>query len=123
MRVSGNSKITEIPQIADAIKQPDSYVRDFSYLAAPKNTDKPLLLAVNFTPQAIKDLLNKANQPIWSQDRPATLVWLVKYDTKGPHLFSNDDEPIVNILKENENQFVVLLNSQERPRIKISHHS
>lgn len=92
IKVSGNSAITNIDGISGALEDPNQYVRNFSYTKAANNSTMPLLLNVNFTPQAINDLLQQTGQPIWSQNRPLTLIWLVTKNASGLHLINNSSE-------------------------------
>jgi uncharacterized protein len=102
IRVSGNSAIATVPQIKDAMKKTNDYVRAFSYFSDKQKQDNPLLFQVNFSQAAINSLLRIAGQPVWAKDRPLTLVWLVVRDVNGTQIFNeNSNASVVQILKEN----------------------
>ncbi|MGD9153629.1 MAG: DUF2066 domain-containing protein [Gammaproteobacteria bacterium] len=104
IKVSGNIDIVKIDEINDAIKKPNQYIRDFSYIQVPSDATTPLTLQVNFAPQSINNLLKQTGQPIWKKNRPLTLVWLATQDVSGTQLNNNDDNPIVKNLTDDAKQ-------------------
>lgn len=100
IKVSGNIDIAKISEINDATKNPNQYIRNFSYTQASSNETNSLILQVNFAPQSINNLLKQTGQPIWKKNRPLTLVWLATQDTSGTQLSNSDDNPIVKALND-----------------------
>lgn len=98
IKVSGNAKVADIDEISSAIKNPDNYVRDFSYIQNSTDIDNPLILQVNFAPKSIDNLLNQVGQPIWKKNRPLTLIWLAVQDKSTPQLTNNNDDATVQLL-------------------------
>lgn len=104
IKVSGNIDITKIDEINDAIKNPNQYIRDFSYTQVPSDKTQSLILQVNFAPQSINNLLKQTGQPIWKKNRPLTLVWLATQNASGTQLNNSDDNPIVKALTDDAEQ-------------------
>ena len=104
IKVSGNANIANINEITNAVKNPNSYIRDFSYISTSDNTDTPLLLQVSLIPKSIDNLLNQAEQPIWKKNRPLVLIWLVTQDNSGPQLQNDGNSPTIKLLTGDANQ-------------------
>ncbi|MFQ3323742.1 MAG: hypothetical protein ACI90U_001565 [Pseudomonadales bacterium] len=100
IRVSGSSTVLLNSDIQRAIKNAARYLNKFSYQKTPPSADSsieglqplPYTLELQFRKPAILDLLRASNEPIWAEDRPATLVWLVVDDLAGRRLPLGDDE-------------------------------
>jgi hypothetical protein len=100
IRVSGSSTVLLNSDIQRAIKNAARYLNKFSYQKTPPSADSsieglqplPYTLELQFRKPAILDLLRSSNEPIWAEDRPATLVWLVVDDLVGRRLPLGDDE-------------------------------
>ena len=100
VRISGSSTVVLNSDIQRAIKNAVRYLTKFSYQKTPLAADSiaegpqplPYSLELQFRKPAILDLLRSSNEPIWAEDRPATLVWLVVDDLAGRRLPLGDDE-------------------------------
>jgi hypothetical protein len=100
IRVSGSSTVLLNSDIQRAIKNAARYLNKFSYQKTPPSADSsseglqplPYTLELQFRKPAILDLLRASNEPIWAEDRPATLVWLVVDNLTGRRLPLGDDE-------------------------------
>lgn len=96
IKASGNTKIATIPAIADAIKHPDKYVRNFSY--NENNEDNSITLHVDFSSDAVNNLLNQLGQPMWGKNRPLILVWFATQNQAAPQLLNTNDNESIKIL-------------------------
>jgi hypothetical protein len=100
IRVSGSKSVLSNSNIKGAIKNASRYLSKFSYQATPpqqKDAEEvreqlPYSLELQFRKPAILDLLRASNEPIWAENRPVTLMWLVIDDTDGRRLPTDDDE-------------------------------
>lgn len=84
VKVTGNSQTVQALDLAAAAAGAENYVQQYSFEANPgasgqNATDSahPYLMQVDFAPNAINGFLLKENLPVWGQDRPLTLFWIV----------------------------------------------
>jgi uncharacterized protein len=89
IKVSGNAKVIKQHDIANTVYSASSYVQEYSYQKITDKEKARLTIQVNFSPDAINQLLMKAKQPLWPKDRPLTLIWLVVRDAEGLHFVSS----------------------------------
>lgn len=93
VRISGSHQFLNDNKsvITNALKDVDSYVKQFSYhqRSASEKTIK-----VIFNENRINALLNSAKQPVWEKNRPLTLVWLEGVDSEP--LIASDMEKLFN---------------------------
>ena len=100
VRVSGSSTVLLNSGIQRAIKKASRYLNKFSYQKTPLRPDHtakgaeqlPYSLELQFRKSAILNLLRASNEPIWAENRPVTLMWLVVDDLIGRRLPADDDE-------------------------------
>ena len=77
IKISGNPSIMTVPAIQTATKKVDQYVQSYSYITQNDiEGDSQLYLNVTFDTKSLADLLEQANQPVWSSDRPLVLAWM-----------------------------------------------
>ena len=102
VRVSGDSRAIESPDIVAALSKPDRYLLQFGYEKLPPRESRltgagtgslfsetlllgsneefealpELLLKLQFDERAINQLLRRAGLPIWASSRPEVLLWL-----------------------------------------------
>lgn len=99
VRVSGSEDVREHPLVAQRTRQPLSFVSEFQYAdiedAAQAEQGFNHLLKLRYSNRLVRKLLADAALPVWSVNRPKTLVWLVEdnvefgkqmmpYDTDSP---------------------------------------
>lgn len=82
IKYSGNPNIMSLPDVQAALPQLDRWVKQYAYQANPENMNLPWVLQVRFDGKLLEQLLMKANQVLWSADRPAvlSLVYLQQGD-------------------------------------------
>lgn len=72
-RASGLSSVPRNAPVREALERPAGYYNEFVFF----DREGGLHLRINFTGEAILDLLHRARLPIWWTQRPTVLVWLV----------------------------------------------
>lgn len=92
VRVSGQRSALDHPAVKQAINNAQNYLFGFTYQSSnQKITDKgkvvpAVKLQLNYSPEAIDQLLRKSQLPLWPAQRPKILVWLVAQDQTGLRL-------------------------------------
>lgn len=90
-RVSGQPQLVENhASVKQAINNAEHYVQSFYFTRSEQNdqTDKPLKLHVTYQSQPIQQLLKKHDLPVWGQDRPLVLLWVIN-DNDDPRVLTN----------------------------------
>jgi hypothetical protein len=90
IRLSGARDILEAPAVGPIVSDAARYVRGFSYLekdaissTARVSGAKQLFISVEFAGDALQKELRNAGLPVWSVNRPATLLWLAVREPGG----------------------------------------
>jgi len=76
VKVGGQKSLLQQPAVAAALREPNRFVLQFGYEAGTQG-GAPQRLAASFQPDAIKQLLRGNGLPIWPENRPVVLAWLV----------------------------------------------
>lgn len=120
VKVSGDPRWLENPTIERAITQAQNYVEATSYFS--ESVQLPLedntaaddadtesfylaeqrIISVNFAAALVDELLADANIPVWDDNRPSVLVWMVLQSSSGDREFLTvDSNPeIVDLLQD-----------------------
>lgn len=86
VRMTGLKPLPNTAAVRGAIANPDRYYAQYGFVTRPAQRvpegdsggdATETRLAVRFDTQAVLDLLRAAELPIWGQDRPRVLIWLV----------------------------------------------
>jgi len=86
IKVTGNTDVLSQAPVRRALSNAEAYVDTWSYRAAfsvEGVTDTRVVLNVSFFEPEVLSLLDTAGIPIWPQNRPYTLVWMVIQDELG----------------------------------------
>lgn len=83
IKTAGNEAILQGFGVADAIEKAEEYATDIEQLSDD-------LLSVQFSDVGIRQLFRTANVPLWSAQRPVTLVWLLVNDDQGRRIVDGD---------------------------------
>lgn len=92
VRVSGQRSALEHPAVREAINNAQNYLFGFTYQSTnQKITDNgktfpAVKLQLNYSPEAIDQLLRQSQLPLWPAQRPKVLVWVAVKDSAGLHL-------------------------------------
>jgi len=76
VRVTGRRDAASNPAVRSAAGTPAALVQQYQLLDGGR-------VRVQFDPQALRNRLDAADQPVWGDARPVTLVWLVMEDATG----------------------------------------
>ena len=93
VRMTGLKPLPNTAAVRGAIANPDRYYAQYGFVTRPAQQvaeddsggdHTETRLAVRFDTRAVLDLLRSAELPIWGQDRPRVLIWLVldRHDAK-----------------------------------------
>lgn len=97
IRISGNTNLHQEAAIQLALNNPQDYYYQYSY----GNTDKTFqvgqeiipaqILKIHFEPSSVAKLLRTAGYPVWGNNRPSVLIWLVVETESGRIVLSEAD--------------------------------
>lgn len=102
VRASGNRLAADNERIAQALRRPSSWVREFSYSSldaadmVPATENSPALtrmMKVVFSRPAVEKLLRDAGLSIWPNNRPLVVVWVVIDDYQSARWLNADNFP------------------------------
>ncbi len=96
VKLTGNSKIMQVPGIQEAVSNTDNYVAGVGYKSLPAEPGEPpkTELQVSFSRQAVDHLIRWAQLPILPSERPKLLIWIVRDDpVSGRQFVSNQNLP------------------------------
>ena len=120
VKVSGDPRWLENPAIERAIAQAQNYVEATSYISEsiqlpledntlPLDSDEEQfymaeqrIISVNFAAALIDELLADAGIPVWDDNRPSVLVWLVLQNSAGDREFltAGSNPEIVKVMQD-----------------------
>lgn len=79
IRASGREDIMENEVLQDALQSASDYISQYGFIqidAAEPNADARRFVRFTFSQDIVERLLNRAGEPVWTKDRPSSLVWL-----------------------------------------------
>lgn len=91
IKVSGSRSVTELSATQEALGAAREMLRQYSYVQLEGGGD--LAARVEFDPPQIRALLAQAGAPLWTANRPAVLIWLVREDASGRAFVSAESDP------------------------------
>ena len=102
VRVSGNHSVLENAQVRKATRSAEKYLKQFSYFAKDSDQQggKQLMIKMEFESLQVENLLRGEALPIWSKNRPSTLVWVVVDDDEGRRFVGSADAAITENIQE-----------------------
>lgn len=99
VKVTGERSAGGVPALASLIQDPSQFLQQYRYEQAPAASGAPaltyydltrigtpaipptgLLLSAHFDPEVVDHAVRAAHEPLWGQERPATLVWIALQD-------------------------------------------
>ena len=95
LKITGEHRLLEHPNILEALGNAQSYVESISYVSETAgrsvlNQENELVpleeqryIEVSFATSLIQELLVSANIPLWDSNRPSVLVWMVLQNSEG----------------------------------------
>lgn len=89
VRVSGQASALANPEVQQAADSAQNFLYGFSYNATSEQIQEgdksfpAMEVQLNYSQEAIQQLLREAHLPLWPAQRPKVLVWLVVEDANG----------------------------------------
>ena len=102
IRVSGDSTIVNQPGVKTALKKPERFVQEYSYLDPPSAADTGFILKMRFDDEAIAQILDETGVAVWGENRPLILLWLSVASSKGMEIIGNASPSPVYILLQKQ---------------------
>ncbi len=116
VKITGERAAPGLPALADVLKDPSQFLQQYRYQQATTDgnaastptvlfdltrTGTPaipptnLTLWAKFDPEVLNHAVRSANEPLWGQERPVTLVWLAIEDASSKGILSATNNPAV----------------------------
>lgn len=94
VRISGHESVLGNDAIVAAIKDASRFTKQFSYERTVDEVgEEQLLVTLEFESSLVVDTLRGAGMPLWSDNRPSVLVWLVVEDADGRRFVGTEKDP------------------------------
>lgn len=91
IKISGNSEINSVPGIQDLLQHSQDYVKSYHYFNRQENNQNQLYLDITFDKKILIQKLSQANQAIWPDNRPLTLIWINTDSTQPSNILAASD--------------------------------
>lgn len=88
IRVTGEAEPTKNSLVNQSLLDVTDYIVQFQYL----DVDGKQHLWVQFDPKQVKQLLRKAQLPVWGQHRPQAIFWIAREDKYGRDIVSDGEQ-------------------------------
>lgn len=95
VRMSGRADAARFDEIQLALSTAQIYLKQYSYKRERKVDEggEQLILVLEFESEQVDKQLRLAGLPLWSGNRPTTLVWLVVEDGEGRRIAGTESSP------------------------------
>lgn len=107
VRVTGDRKIADLPELSGHLSQAQNYVLQFGYgrsdqtLTDEQGVESPAFaLTFRFSEPAVEKLLKRLQLPNWPASRPSLLVWLIEDQWPNGRALVKAPEPEQSIRQE-----------------------
>lgn len=90
-RISGDTVAFNEPAVKAALKTPQRYLREFSYITGEREQQ---YLRLQFDKSQLNRLLRQAKQPIWGENRPSLMTWVAVEGAGERHLINSDESTL-----------------------------
>ena len=118
VKITGERSAGGVPALANLIQDPSQFLQQYRYEQAPTTGGAPaltyydltrtgtpaipptgLLLSAQFDPEVMDQAVRAAHEPLWGQERPATLIWIALQDSNNVSIVSaSNNSTIVQAL-------------------------
>lgn len=114
VKVTGERSAGNVPALVNLIKDPSQFLSQYRYTQAPATSGTPaltyydltrtgtpaipftgLLLSAHFDPEVVDQAVRAAHEPLWGQERPRTLVWIVLQNGSNVSIVSASNNPVL----------------------------
>lgn len=97
VKVTGNPAAAGQPQFQPLLQQAEQWLQRYQYRATP-GAAVPQTLVASFDRQAINRRIYDAGLPVWGQNRPRVVVWLLMESNGGRSLVGGELRPDLQAL-------------------------
>lgn len=106
IKVSGNDKILDKPEVKDSIDKAEQLLQEYSYSPSPTTPATPYLFNAKFDKESINRALRNADVQVWGQNRPMILAWIEYEIPSKPAVIIDSDSPgeIQTLIKKYSDQ-------------------
>lgn len=97
-RLSGLTVLPESNALRAARRTPDRFYTQYRYYATDRYDElgQPLTqLSLQFSPQAVRALIARAQLPLWTLNRPRVALWLAERSGGGTDLIEDPEHPLL----------------------------
>ncbi|MGB9429332.1 MAG: DUF2066 domain-containing protein [Gammaproteobacteria bacterium] len=114
VKITGERTAGGVPALANLIQNPSQFLQQYRYEQAPANggtapvtyydltrtgaaaiAPTGLLLSAKFDPEVVNHAVRAAHEPLWGQERPATLIWLALEDGSSKSIVSAGNNSVI----------------------------
>lgn len=114
VKVTGERTEGGVPALAKLVQDPSQFLQQYRYKQKPATGGAPaltyydltrtgapaipptgLLLSAKFDPGLVDQAVRAAQEPLWGEERPATLIWLAIDDASGKNIVSSGSNAVV----------------------------
>lgn len=102
-RLTGQLDLPSSPALRRALNTPEDYYTRFRYLRTQRYDDlgTPIVvLALRFSPTAVRDLMSAAQLPLWTLNRPSVVAWVSVNGPGGATLINDPKHPVIATLRK-----------------------
>lgn len=101
IKISGNTAVMTLPAVQNNLPRIKNYVESYSYSTQAVDGHQSMFLHIVFDPKSMTQLLQNADQAIWGEDRPLTVVWLsLPQGSQNIVLSSETPNPLMQTLQK-----------------------
>ena len=97
-RLTGQIDLPDSAALRRALAAPDNYYTQFRYLRSERYDDlgNPVtVLALGFSPTAVRGLMSAAQLPLWTLNRPTVIAWVADTGGAGADLLGDPTHPLL----------------------------
>jgi hypothetical protein len=92
VKISGSTDVLQNPELASALKRSRSLVQQYAYISRDADSGE-FLARFEFDETVISNLIARSGAPLWTENRPAVLVWMVVEGPAGKQFLNNETLP------------------------------
>ena len=93
IKLTGDRNINSSSNVEPLLEKSERFVQQFRYRQVTTEGESTLELQVNFDETALNEALRSYGITIWSNERPAILVWMAYEGTEGRQMVSFEAHP------------------------------
>lgn len=92
VKISGSTGVLQNPELVSALGRSRSLVQQYAYISRDADTGE-FLARFEFDEAVISNLIARSGAPLWTENRPAVLVWMVVKGAEGKQFLNNETSP------------------------------